>query len=224
MEKKYLELKKISKQIENDFKKVMDDEYSEEKWKNDGRKINLNIKKFDNIKGVLKSKLEDEKLKNNSNDTLQTIENYLESLENDIVPLIMKINEKTKFFTLPTEEESNENQNAEDPQANILIQDLQNNEEILKERRNQLETIQQTSAKIKDISEEMVKQLENQGAILDDIEANVNTAEENAKKTKQEIIKADENSRGNRKKMICLIVIIFLVIAAICAILLSLIL
>ena len=219
-----MELKKISKEIENDFKKVMDDEYNEEKWKKDGRKINLKIKKFDNIKGVLKSKLDDEKLKNNSNDTLQTIENYLENLENDIVPLIMKINEKTKFYTLQTEEESNENQNEEDPQANMLIQDLKNNQEILQERRNQLETIHQTSAKIKDISDEMVKQLENQGAILDDIEANVNTAEDNAKKAKQEIIKADENSRGNRKKMICLIVIIFLTIAAICAILFSLIL
>ena len=219
-----MELKKISKEIENDFKKVMDDEYNEEKWKKDGRKINLKIKKFDNIRGVLKSKLDDEKLKNNSNDTLQTIENYLENLENEIVPLIMKINEKTKFYTLPTEEESNENQNEEDPQANMLIQDLQNNQEILQERRNQLETIHQTSAKIKDISDEMVKQLENQGAILDDIEANVNTAEDNAKKAKQEIIKADETSRGNRKNMICLIGIIFLAIAAICAILFALLL
>ena len=87
-----------------------------------------------------------------------------------------------------------------------------------------METIHQTSAKIKDMSDAMAKQLDQQGAILDDVEANVITAEDNAKKAKQEITKADEISRGNRKKYICLIVIILVVILGISAILLSLLL
>ncbi len=201
----------------------MNDDYNEEKWIKEGKKIESNIKNFDNTKSIIKKKLEEEKLGNNTDESLQTIEKYLEKVENEIVPLIMKINEKTKYYTLPIEENSSDNQKLNEPQGAILIQDLQNNSEILKERRNQLENIHQASAKIKDISEDMAKQLENQGAILDDIEAKVNVAEDNAKKAKQEIIKADETSRGNRKKMLCIIAIILLSIGGIAAIFLSLI-
>jgi t-SNARE complex subunit (syntaxin) len=104
----------------------------------------------------------------------------------------------------------------------MLVQDLQTNKEILEERRKQLEAIHQTSAKIKDISDSMAKQLNEQGAILDDVEQNVETAKDNAVKAKEEITKADEMSRGNRKKMLCLILIIILAVGVISAILLSL--
>lgn len=50
VQKKYLELKKVSKQRDIDFKKVMSDDYTENEWKKKGRKINLNINNFDNIK------------------------------------------------------------------------------------------------------------------------------------------------------------------------------
>lgn len=104
----------------------------------------------------------------------------------------------------------------------MLVQDLQTNKEILEERRKQLEAIHQTSAKIKDISDSMAKQLNEQGAILDDVEQNVETTKDNAVKAKEEITKADEMSRGNRKKMLCLILIIILAVGVISAILLSL--
>ena len=104
----------------------------------------------------------------------------------------------------------------------MLVQDLQTNKEILEERRKQLEAIHQTSAKIKDISDSMAKQLNEQGAILDDVEQNVETAKDNAVKAKEEITKTDEMSRGNRKKMLCLILIIILAVGVISAILLSL--
>ena len=68
----------------------------------------------------------------------------------------------------------------------------------------------------------MAKQLNEQGAILDDVEQNVETAKDNAVKAKEEITKADEMSRGNRKKMLCLILIIILAVGVISAILLSL--
>lgn len=104
----------------------------------------------------------------------------------------------------------------------MLVQDLQTNKEILEERRKQLEAIHQTSAKIKDISDSMAKQLNEQGAILDDVEQNVETAKDNAVKAKEEITKADEMSRGNNKRMYCFIAIIAIVILAISAIILSL--
>ena len=58
---------------------------------------------------------------------------------------------------------------------------------------------------------------------LDDIEANVTVAEDNANKAKEEITKADEISKGNRKKFICIILIVFVAIGGISAIILSLI-
>ena len=217
-----MELRKISKQVDIDFKKVMNDEYTETDWKKDGRKINLNIKNLDNVKSQMKNKIDEEKLVNKEDTNIGKIEKYLQEVEDNIVPLTFKINEKTKYYNLEEENQTSEEVNA--PQGEMLIQDLANNKEVLDERRKNLEAIHQTSAKIKDMSDAMAKQLDEQGAILDDIEANVITAEDNAAKAKEEIKKADEMSRGNRKKYICLIIIVLVAIGAITAILLSLIL
>ena len=200
----------------------MNDEYTETDWKKDGRKINLNIKNLDNVKSQMKNKIDEEKLVNKEDTNIGKIEKYLQEVEDNIVPLTFKINEKTKYYNLEEENQTSEEVNA--PQGEMLIQDLANNKEVLDERRKNLEAIHQTSAKIKDMSDAMAKQLDEQGAILDDIEANVITAEDNAVKAKEEIKKADEMSRGNRKKYICLIIIILVAIGAITAILLSLIL
>ena len=200
----------------------MNDEYTETDWKKDGRKINLNIKNLDNVKSQMKNKIDEEKLVNKEDTNIGKIEKYLQEVEDNIVPLTFKINEKTKYYNLEEENQTSEEVNA--PQGEMLIQDLANNKEVLDERRKNLEAIHQTSAKIKDISDSMAKQLDEQGAILDDVEANVITAEDNAVKAKEEIKKADEMSRGNRKKYICLIIIVLVAIGAITAILLSLIL
>ena len=184
------------------------------------KKLNY-IKKFTNLKTQLKNKVDEEKKLSDRNDEdLGVIEDFLAKIERDIQPLVEKINDKTKYYNL---EEINENkEDANQPQGDMLVQDLQTNKEILEERRKQLEAIHQTSAKIKDISDSMAKQLNEQGAILDDVEQNVETAKDNAVKAKEEITKADEMSRGNRKKMLCLILIIILAVGVISAILLSL--
>jgi len=217
-----LELRKVSNDIYNDYKKVTKDEYDENNWKRDHIKINTNIKNFENNKSYLKNKISEIKSVNKEDENLLQIEKYVENVENDIVPLILKINDKTKYYNLEGEDEKQEEENQ--PQGDMLIQDLANNKEVLEERRKQLESIHQTSAKIKDISDTMAKQLDEQGAILDEVETNVITAEDNAKKAKNEIKKADETSRGNRKKMICYIVIILVFLLATMAITLSLIL
>ena len=226
LQKNYLELKKVSNQIENSFKKIINDDYDETNWQADGKKVNANIKKFTNLKNQLRNKAEEgKKLTNRNDETLQIIEDYLEKVERDIEPLVEKIIDKTKYFHLEGINEDKEKENdIHQAQEDLLVQDLQNNKEILEERRKQLESIHQTSAKIKDITDSMAKQLDEQGQILDEVETHVDHAKENAEKAKQEIIKADELSRSNRKKMICLIIIIFIAIAVITAILLSLLL
>ena len=183
-----------------------------------------NIKTFEHLKNLLKNKVEMEKHNNNNEekDSLNIIENYLNQVETDIVPLINKINEKTKYYEYEEENSISEANTSNQYQGQILVQDLQNNQEMLEERRKQLDCIYQTSAQIKDISESMAKQLNEQGAILDNVETNVITAEENAKKAKAEITQANELSKGNRKKMLCLISIVLIVIVVISCILLSL--
>ena len=68
----------------------------------------------------------------------------------------------------------------------------------------------------------MAKQINEQGAILDDIETKVETTKENAEKAKEEIKQADEMSRSNRKRLFCLIAIVVIGVAVITSILLAL--
>lgn len=182
------------------------------------------MKNFYEILKYVKIKVEEEKKIKGNDENLQMIEQYLEEVERDKVPLAEEINEKTKHYKPLENINIYEAERPNIPQGDMLVQDLANNKDVLEERRKQLETIHQTSAKIKDMSDAMAKQLDQQGAILDDVEANVITAEDNAKKAKQEITKADEISKSNRKKYICLIVIILVAILGISAILLSLLL
>ena len=128
------------------------------------------------------------------------------------------------YFRTNFEEETpqNEAKNEEQQKQEIVIQDLQNNQEILEQRGKQLQEIHGVSSQIKDMTDTMVNKVNEQGAILDNIEGNVIQTEDNAKKAKQEITKADEMSRGNNKRMYCFIAIIAIVILAISAIILSL--
>ena len=122
----------------------------------------------------------------------------------------------------PMEMNESEENNLESNNQ-IMTMDLMNNKEVLEQRRKELEDIHKTAAALKDTTDQMALDVEKQGAQLDEIEANVIKSNENAEKAKEEIVKADEISRGNRKKMCCLILIIFLAIGDITAILLSII-
>ena len=218
-----MELKKLSNIIENNFQKIVDDDYCETDWQKEGKVIDANLRKYENIKNILKNKVEEEKKINSNDESIGIIENFLEKLENEIDPLVKRINEKTKYFNIE-DTNSNQNDDSNEPQGSLLVQDLQTNKELLEERRKQLEAIHQTSAKIKDMSDAMVQQLNEQGAILDEVETKVDTAKENPEKAKEEIKQADEMSRSNRKRLFCFIAINFIVVVLITSILLSLIL
>ena len=200
----------------------MNDDFDETTWKNEGRTINSDLTNFQNTRKYIEEKIEEEKRIKGTDENLQMIEEYLETVNNEIVPLADEIYQKTKYYTLPQEEIYNEDNNANVPQGNLLVQDLANNQEVLQERKKQLEQIVETSAKIKDMSDAMVKQLNDQGVILDDAEAKVIESEENAKKAKEEINKADQLSRSSKKKFYCFIAIIVLAVLTITSILLAL--
>ena len=215
---------KASQKIKTDYKTVMDELFQENEWKKHGSAINSNINNFNNLKNYLKNAIEEKSEKQNEKD-IETVENYLNDLKGNIEPLIYQTLEKVKYYQLEENIEKKEDNDNNDSQSqgNILIYDLTQNTEILEKKRKDLESIYETSAKIKDITDVMAKNLEQQGAILDDVEANVINAEQNAKKAKEEITKAEQLSRGNRKKLICLIIIVFIAIIGITSILLALI-
>ena len=146
----------------------------------------------------------------------------LETFRKKILPYIGAIKEKVNSFSGYELEKAEEPR--KDSEHQVMAMDLMNNQEVLQQRRKELEEIHKTAAILKDTTDQMAMEVEKQGAQLEEIEANVITSKDNAEKAKQEIIKADETSRGNRKKMCCLIFIILVAILGISAILLSIIL
>ena len=173
-------------------------------------------KKFTQLKQSFNIAKENSIINDNAN--LTEIEEFLQNAEEEIMPLV-------KYFRTNFEDENpkNEAKNQEEQKQEIVIQDLQNNQEILEQRGKQLQEIHGVSSQIKDMTDTMINKVNEQGAILDTIEGNVVQSEDNAKKAKQEIKKADEMSKGNNKRMYCFIAIIAIVILAITAIILSLI-
>ena len=206
----------------------MDKSFQEKDWKECGSKIKLCIKIVcDNI-NFLKNAVENSQDPNSR--TIEIIKENLPDIETNVEPLISDMNDKINYYKFDQMEEKEEKEEKEEEEkdenqikSQILIQDLYKNKEILEKRREDLEAVYRTSAQIKDLTDIMAKQLNEQGEILDNVEENVITAEDNAKKANIEITEAEELSRGNRKMMSCLIVIVLISIAGITAILLSLI-
>jgi chromosome segregation ATPase len=186
---------------------------NEEKLQKERKTIQDFEKKYKALKDKLRSVKENT---NEDSDDLDKIESILKEAEEQILPQLNMM--KGKILEMNNTPE--ENKNEEIQKQDVIVQDLQNNQEVIKQRGKELQDIHQISNEIKDISDSMVNKINEQGAILDDIEGNVTEAEDNAKKSKQEITKADEMSRGNRKRMICYIIIIAAAILAITGIIL----
>ena len=196
---------------------VNDSENIDNKKKN---AIEKDITSFDKTLRELKNDLSKEENNNNNEDFL-LIRNYVNEVEREVSPIVQRLKEKIQYFIPLVERSFEENQEEENQQQKMVFQDLSNNDEILKQRGKELNEIHQISAQINDMTKDMSKKVVDQGIILDKVEDNVIKTEKNATEAKKEIIKADEMSRGNRKRMICYIIIISVAILAITGIILS---
>ena len=219
-----MQLKKLSKNIEGYYNKVTQTSYVAKDWIKDKKKIEEEMDSFETKYKDLCQQINAAKESSDSNlqSTVKKIETDFETYRRKILPCIGAIKEKVNSFSgyeLEKPEESNK-----DSEHQVMTMDLMNNQEVLQNRRKELEEIHKTAAILKDTTDQMAMEVEKQGGQLDEIEANVITTKENAENAKQEITKADELSRGNRKKMCCLIFIIFVALAGITAIILSIIL
>ena len=201
-------------------KKLNDSENIDNKKK---QAIEKDITSFDKALKDLKIELSKEE-NNNNNEAILMTRNYVDEVERDVSPIVQRLKEKIQYFIPLVERSDEDNREEENQQQKLEIQYLSNNEEILKQRGKQLNEIHQISSQINEMTNEMSKKVVDQGIILDKIEDNVIQTEKNATEAKKEIIKADEMSRGNRKRMMCYIIIIVVAILAIGSILLSLLL
>ena len=200
-------------------KKLNDSENIDNKKK---QAIEKDITSFD--KALKDLKIELSKEENNNNEAILMTRNYVDEVERDVSPIVQRLKEKIQYFIPLVERSDEDNREEENQQQKLVIQDLSNNEEILKQRGKELNEIHQISSQINEMTNEMSKKVVDQGIILDKVEDNVIQTEKNATEAKKEIIKADEMSRSNRKRMMCYIIIIVVAILAIGSILLSLLL
>ena len=226
MQTLYMNLKKEANAIESDHKRITNPSYNENNWNKERQAINSKIKSFQTKYENLKQKVE--YVKNNCIDSSyqNKLEIYDELLNNKIkkntLPAInaikYKVSEYSSVEMRPTQEEDENKSQQQEITFNLM-----NDKEVLEKRRKDLEEIHKTAAQLKDTTDIMVQEVEKQGAQLDEIETNVITSKENAEKAKQEITKADQMSKGNNKRMCCLIFIILIAIGGISAIIIALI-
>ena len=222
----YLGLKKVADQIKRDYNKFMGEDFSDQDWRSEGRRINNNIQKFEKLYQELQDNLENAKNEDNfDSQTIQTVEDGLRGMQN-IQGNIRAMKDKIASSNYNIEMLSQENaeENEEDQQQGQEVLNLMANKDVLEQRGKALQEIHKTAALIKDTTDKMAQDLVKQGEMLDNVEAHVVKAEDNVIKAGEEIKKADELSKGNTKRVGCIIAIVVIAIGVVLAIVLSLVL
>ena len=203
LQKNYLSLKKASEQVKKDYQKVINDSFTENNWNDEGRKITLNMRNFENIVKDLGKKIDylqnaDIEI-NDIESTIKKVESEIYNAKTNIEPMIEKIRAKVKTYACDFElAASQEEQKIKEEKGQEILQDLMNNKDVLMERRKNLEDIHKTAANLKSITDQMAIDVNNQGAILNEIEAKVEDTKDKAEKAKEEIIAADKISKSNK--------------------------
>ena len=228
LQQSFKQLKKFAKQVEADYNKLIDETFDENQWRKEGQKIKSNIKKFEKTLKELTNNVQNSKDNGTaSQNTISKIDEELKKINQKEVGMIKAIREKTENYASFDENDNNNNQEENDDQEEQkqeLVLDLMNNKEILEQRRKELQDIHKTSAMIKDTTEQMKQDLYKQGEILTNVEDNVFKTDENVEDAGKEILKANEYSKGNTKRLCCLIFIVIVVVFVAVAIVLSLVL
>jgi DNA repair ATPase RecN len=222
----YLGLKKVADQIKRDYNKFMGEDFSDQDWRSEGRRINNNIQKFEKLYQELQDNLENAKNEDNfDSQTIQTVEDGLRGMQNiqgNIRAMKDKISSSNYNIEMLSQENAEENE--EDQQQGQEVLNLMANKDVLEQRGKALQEIHKTAALIKDTTDKMAQDLVKQGEMLDNVEAHVVKAEDNVEKAGKEIKKADELSKGNAKRVGCIIAIVVIAIGVVLAIVLSLVL
>jgi len=226
----FLNLKKITELIKKDYSKLMNPEFADKEWKKEGKKINANIKKYEKSLKDVSNKVEEAKENENiSEENISKVDEGLDKIKDQFEPMVRAMREKIEQFTSIQEMDERDGPNDDEPddgqqQQEQIEVNLMQNEEVLGQRRKELQEIHKTAALIKDTTAKMAENVHEQGEMLNDIEEKVIKTEDNVEKASKEINKANELSKGNTKRLCCIIWLVVISIGVVLAIVLSLVL
>lgn len=209
--------------IKKYYDEIKEENFDQTEWNKKGAKISVDIQSFENLYNKLTRNVErikDNALERNYEDTLEQIEPALDS-SRELIEKINAIKEKTRHFSSNFDRTSTQENNF--PQIEGQVLDIMNEQDVLEKRKKELETIHQTAALLKDTTDKMAFDVHQQGEKLNQVEGKVQDAENNAQKANKEIQKADEISRGNKKRLFCLLAIVLVAIGGLVAIIVALI-
>ena len=204
MQKNYLILKKVSGQLKKDSQKVLAPSFTEENWKEEGKKIYSNLNSFGKLMKECENKMNYLKKVGTNNEDINTIleknESEYKNAKDNIEPLAEEMHKKISKFSGDIQFESNQEVKIGEGKIEELSDDLMNDEDVLKNRTEQLKIMHRTSGNIKDMTDKMRDDVVKQGNILRNTEEKTANSEENAQQAHQ---KVEEASKMNEKK--CLI-------------------
>lgn len=226
----YLNLKKASEQVKKDYNKLIKEDFGDQEWKKDGNKINNNLRKYEKMLKDVTRNLEQAKDSGSaSEENITTVDEGLDKIRDQYEPMVRAMKEKINQFNIDMEMDEkdgpgdNEQDDGQQEQEQVEV-NLMNNQEYLGQRRKELQEIHKTAALIKDTTDKMAQDVHQQGEMLNDIEEKVVKTEDNVEKAGKEINRANELSKGNTKRLCCIIWIVIIVIGVVLAVVLSLIL
>ena len=225
----YLNLKKASEQVKKDYNRLIKEDFGEQEWRREGKKINNNIRKYEKmLKDVTRNLEKARDSEAASEDNITTVDEGLDKIRDQYEPMVRAMKEKINQFSIDLEMDEregqgeNEQDDGQQEQEQIEV-NLMNNQEYLGQRKKELQEIHKTAALIKDTTDKMAQDVHQQGEMLNDIEEKVVKTEDNVEKAGKEINRANELSKGNTKRLCCIIWIIIIVIGVVLAVVLSLI-
>ena len=222
LEKYFMDLRKLAKveRIIGDIKNISTQEEIFNLFMNVKKDFKTYFKIYQDMSRILDKYQDNDKFKEKcGEDNFKKIEQKINLLNQINITSIYNYITSNSDDNDDNQLKEEENQDANQQEQ---IQELIDNKEYLQHRNKELQQIHQTAAQLKDLTDDMAKQLNQQGEKLDVIEENVDKAAENAADAKKEIEAANKNSKKNTKKMICLITMVFIALAAITLILISL--
>ena len=225
----YLNLKKASEQVKKDYNRLIKEDFAEQEWRREGKKINNNIRKYEKmLKDVTRNLEKARDSEAASEDNITTVDEGLDKIRDQYEPMVRAMKEKINQFSIDLEMDEregqgeNEQDDGQQEQEQIEV-NLMNNQEYLGQRKKELQEIHKTAALIKDTTDKMAQDVHQQGEMLNDIEEKVVKTEDNVEKAGKEINRANELSKGNTKRICCIIWIVIISIGVVLAVVLSLI-
>ena len=225
----YLNLKKASEQVKKDYNRLIKEDFGEQEWRREGKKINTNIRKYEKmLKDVTRNLEKARDSEAASEDNITTVDEGLDKIRDQYEPMVRAMKEKINQFSIDLEMDEregqgeNEQDDGQQEQEQIEV-NLMNNQEYLGQRKKELQEIHKTAALIKDTTDKMAQDVHQQGEMLNDIEEKVVKTEDNVEKAGKEINRANELSKGNTKRICCIIWIVIIAIGVVLAVVLSLI-